>query len=94
MGFPFPLPIQSYLFHWKTRETTRLTFIQIHRLLHKLEIGFSFLNYVQWMVVCNSDLIFCGETTENRRKSKEKRNGKLECQSQKTKEGKYVKLAV
>ena len=42
------------------------------------------------MVVCNSDLIFCGETAENRRKSEEKRNGKLECQSQKTKEGKLA----
>ena len=30
----------------------------------------------------NWDLIFCGETAENRRKSEEKRNGKLECQSQ------------
>ena len=24
MGFPFPLPIQSYSFHWKTRDTIRL----------------------------------------------------------------------
>ena len=31
---------------------------------------------------------------EKQLKSEEKRNGKLECQSQKTKEGKYVKLAV
>ena len=42
------------------------------------------------MIVCNSDLIFCGETAENRRKSEEKRNGKLECQSQQNKKRKII----
>jgi hypothetical protein len=37
-----------------------------------------------------SDLIFCGETAENRRKSEEKRNGKLECQSQQNKRRKII----
>ena len=61
MGFPFPLPIQSYSFHWKTRDTIRLRLSKYAVL--NLDLDFCF--YVIKCNDSNSDLIFSRETAEN-----------------------------